>query len=90
MDVLPIVEVQSLVLPFGEPPELSICWDELPEAVDPKCGELQRERAERKRKQVESLAAYALAMMGPQTKAEERVLGVLRAGYAGFGLSRGK
>lgn len=39
------------------------------QGLDPACGELQRDRAERKRKQVESLAAYALAMMGPGTKA---------------------
>ncbi|CAJ1359144.1 unnamed protein product [Effrenium voratum] len=60
-------EVSQLVeaVPRAPRPALAICWEELPKALDPAEGELDQGRAQRKRRQVESLAAYALAMLDP-------------------------
>eukprot|EP00435_Cladocopium_sp_Y103_P008000 s2886_g2.t1 len=52
-----------------ESPALQLPWDTFPEGLDPAAGELDPQRAMRKRAQVQSLAAFALEMMKPGTKA---------------------
>eukprot|EP00933_Yihiella_yeosuensis_P021836 TRINITY_DN17239_c0_g3_i1.p1 TRINITY_DN17239_c0_g3~~TRINITY_DN17239_c0_g3_i1.p1 ORF type:complete len:332 (-),score=46.25 TRINITY_DN17239_c0_g3_i1:492-1487(-) len=53
------------------PTPLHLNWKEVPEGLDPAQGELDEERAGRKRAQVASLAMYAIRMMTPNCRVVE-------------------
>ncbi|CAK9049396.1 Uncharacterized protein SCF082_LOCUS27385, partial [Durusdinium trenchii] len=60
-EVHELVEEQSAQL--HRAPHLELQWDQFHQALDPAAGDLDPQRAHRKRLQVESLASFALEMM---------------------------